>query len=260
MEKHRAIPQGYMTVGEVAKKMDTTVYTLQYYDRENILKPSGTSEGGRRLYTHKDIVKLHQIQSMKYLGFSLEDIKTRLLSIDTPEEVASALSEQAKTIREKIDSLTDVLESIEKLNIDVLQMKTVDWTKYADILISLQAKNEIYWMVKHFSDKTFDHIRSFDKDSREAIINAQNRTLEKASELQKKGVSPESEQGQALAKDFWDMVMEFTKGDKSLLPELVKLSENWENREWKSNREFIGKALEIYCTSLGFDLFEGEII
>ena len=34
MNKHKAIPQGYMTVGEVAKKMNTTVRTLQHYDRE----------------------------------------------------------------------------------------------------------------------------------------------------------------------------------------------------------------------------------
>ncbi len=28
MEKYKAIPQGYMTVGEVAKKMDVTVRTF----------------------------------------------------------------------------------------------------------------------------------------------------------------------------------------------------------------------------------------
>ena len=30
MDKHKAIPQGYMTVGEVAKKMDVTVRTLPF--------------------------------------------------------------------------------------------------------------------------------------------------------------------------------------------------------------------------------------
>ena len=49
MEKYRAIPNGYMTVGELAKRMGTTVRTLQYYDKENLLKPSAESEGGRRL-------------------------------------------------------------------------------------------------------------------------------------------------------------------------------------------------------------------
>ncbi len=51
MDKHKAIPQGYMTVGEIARKMDVTVRALQHYDREGLLSPSAMSEGGRRLYT-----------------------------------------------------------------------------------------------------------------------------------------------------------------------------------------------------------------
>ena len=73
MDQHKAIPQGYMTIGEVAKKMNVTVRTLQYYDREGLLSPSAISEGGRRLYTDKDIVTLHQILSLKHLGFTLND-------------------------------------------------------------------------------------------------------------------------------------------------------------------------------------------
>jgi len=69
MKKHRAIPQGYMLVGEIAKKMGVSVSTLHYYDKEGVLSPTSESEGGRRLYTNKDIVKLSQIQSMKHLGF-----------------------------------------------------------------------------------------------------------------------------------------------------------------------------------------------
>ncbi len=114
MPNDRAIPQGYMTVGEVAKRMNTTVRTLQYYDKEGLLSPSGQSEGGRRLYTDKDVVQLHQILSLKYLGFSLDDIKNRLVSLETPDQVAAALGEQAELIREKIATLTEVLHSLEE--------------------------------------------------------------------------------------------------------------------------------------------------
>ena len=42
-DKHdKAIPPGYMTVGEVAKKMGVTVRALQYYERHapaNRVKP-----------------------------------------------------------------------------------------------------------------------------------------------------------------------------------------------------------------------------
>ena len=136
MAKYRAIPDGYMTVGEVAKKMGTTVRTLQYYDKEGLLSPSAESDGGRRLYTDKDLVILHQILSLKSLGFSLDDIKRRLISLETPTDVATALTEQADSIREKKEQLTDSLTAIEQSKTEVLQMRTVSFKKYADIIVN----------------------------------------------------------------------------------------------------------------------------
>ena len=43
MAKYRAIPHGFLTVGQVAKKMGVTVRTLQYYDRVGVLSPSAES-------------------------------------------------------------------------------------------------------------------------------------------------------------------------------------------------------------------------
>ena len=154
MEKYRAIPQGYLTVGEVAKKMDVTVRTLQHYDKEGLLSPSAVSDGGRRLYTDKDIVKLHQILSLKHLGFSLNDIRDRLIPLDDPADVAQILSEQAATIRNKIANLTESLSEIEALKTEVLEMQTVDFKKYADIIVNLEMKNDFYWLIKHFDGET----------------------------------------------------------------------------------------------------------
>ena len=71
----------FFTVGEVAQLMGTTVRTLQYYDKQGLLKPSTISEGGRRLYSSKDLIRLHQIMSFKYLGFfSLTKSKKNYLS------------------------------------------------------------------------------------------------------------------------------------------------------------------------------------
>ena len=122
MEKYRAIPQGYMTAGAVAKKMGVTVRTLQHYDKEGLLSPSAMSEGGRRLYTDKDTIKLHQILSLKHLGFSLDDIRDRLIPLDNPTDVAQILSEQAAIVREKITSLTESLSKIEALKAEVLEI------------------------------------------------------------------------------------------------------------------------------------------
>ena len=200
MEKHRAIPKGYMTVGEVAKKMDVTVRTLQHYDREGLLRPSAVSEGGRRLYTDKDIIKLHQILSFKHLGFSLDDIKNRLSPLDTPAEVASILAAQADAVRQKIENLSQSLKELEALREEVLQMQTVNFKKYADIIVNLQMKNDFYWLIKHFDDQTLDHIRGrFDKESGKAFMERFLKLQNEAIQLQNAGIPADSEEGQQFA-------------------------------------------------------------
>ena len=266
MEKYKAIPQGYMTVGEIAKKMNTTVRTLQYYDKEGVLSPSAESEGGRRLYTDKDIIKLHQIQSMKYLGFSLDDIKTRIISLDTPADVASALNEQAVTVRKKIADLSEVLQAIEALKEEVLQMQSVDFSKYASIIVSLQMKNDYYWLIKHLDDNTLNDLRNrFDKDDVAPMIKSLNNILDKAIQLQEDGVLPESEEGQGFAKAFWDIMLKFTKGDVSLLSRIAEIVEEVDNDDsnnyWKTKQlianRFIEPALTAYFKKLGINPFEG---
>jgi len=263
MDKKRAIPQGYMTVGEVAKKMNTTVRTLQYYDKEGVLSPSAESEGGRRLYSYKDIIKLHQIQAMKYLGFSLDDIKNKLIFLDTPTDVAAMLSEHAATIREKITILSESLQAIEALEKEVLQMQSVDFKKYADIIVNLQMKNEFYWLIKHFDDKTLDHIRSrFDMES--ALIYMDNFThmQNEAIRLQNDGINPESEEGQNFAKAYWEMIMEFTGGDMTMLTKLTEFAEKMDDvdNEWKQKQllasAFIEPVLQYYFIKLGYNPFE----
>ena len=118
------------------------------------MSPSAISDGGRRLYTDKDIIKLHQILSLKHLGCSLDDIKNRLVSLDTPQEVADALAEQAQAVQRKMESLSRSLRELELLREEVLQMQTVDFKKYADIIVNLQMENDFYWLIKHFDDQT----------------------------------------------------------------------------------------------------------
>lgn len=264
MENQRAIPQGYMTVGQLAKKMETTVRTLQYYDREGLLSPSAESDGGRRLYTDKDMIRLHQIFSLKSLGFSLDDIRRHLLALDTPADVAAALTQQAAAIGEKIKALSESLQAITALKAEVLQMQSVDFKKYADIIVNLQMKNENYWLIKHFDGETLDHIRSrFNQDSGLAMMATFNRLQGEALRLQRDGVPPESEKGRAFAKAYWAMITEFTGGDWSMLPKLMELGsfDGLEN-EWKQQQmaanAFIEPALDAYFTRLGINPFEEE--
>ncbi len=262
MAKYRAIPEGFMTVGEVAKKMGVTVRTLQYYDKEGLLFPSAESEGGRRLYTDKDLVILHQIISLKSLGFSLDDIKGRLISMETPADVAKALTEQSDDIRQKIGQLQASLSAIEQLKAEVLQMQTVNFKKYADIIVNLQMKNDSYYLIKRFDDDTLDYIRSqFDKESGLDFMDRFNRLSDKIVQLQKGNVSPESEKCQQVVKEYWGLIMEFTNGDMSMLSKLMEVgnidaaTNAWEERQ-KIVNDYLEPALQVYFSRLGTNPFE----
>ena len=262
MTKYRAIPPGFMTVGKIAKKMGVTIRTLQYYDKEGLLTPSAESEGGRRLYTDKDLLMLNQIISLKSLGFSLEDIKGRLFPLETPEEVAYALSEQAEDIRKKIEKLKASLSAIEQLKAEVLQIQTVNFKKYADIIVNLQMQNDSYSMIKRFDDDTLDHIRSrFDKKSGSDFMDRFNRLSDEIMQLQKDKVPPESKKCQELVKEYWDLIMEFTNGDMTMLPKLTEVGKidiatnAWEEKQ-KIINEYLGPALQVYFSKLGTNPFE----
>ncbi len=267
MKSKEPIPSEFMTVGELAKRLGTTVRTLQYYDREGLLKPSTQSEGGRRLYTNKDMVKLHQILSMKFLGFSLMDIKNNLISLDTPQQVTKVLSEQAQIIKDKIANLTEALSAIEALQGEVKQMHIVNFDKYADIIKLLQLKNENYWVVKLFDDKLMTHIRNnFTEDSGKALFKKWQNLCNETVQLKLDGETPESDKGQEIAKEWWDMVMEFTGGDMSMLPELEKFNQDkkdWDN-QWSEKQaiadEFIGKALHVYLQNQGVVISNMEVV
>ncbi|MEG2893768.1 MAG: MerR family transcriptional regulator [Clostridium sp.] len=245
----------FLTVGELAKEMEVTVRTLQYYDKEGILKPSSKSEGGRRLYSKKDMVKLHQIISLKYLGFSLSEIKEKLLSLDDPKDVAKLLENQSKVINMEIKNLKAALKATETLRMEVLQVDKVDFSKFADIIALLKQGNKNYWVVKLFDEKLSDHIRdrfASDPKSGEKLFEKYSSILDRAVELKKSNTSSKSEVSISLAKEWWEMINEFTGGDLSILPELMKFNENksgWDPNvadKQKYIDEFLGEALDAY--------------
>lgn len=63
-----------MQIGEIAQRTELSLRTLRHYDEVGLLRPSGRSEGGFRLYTEEDLAKLLVIRRMKPLGFTLEEM------------------------------------------------------------------------------------------------------------------------------------------------------------------------------------------
>lgn len=244
----------WMTVGELAAKMGVTVRTLQYYDREGIVRPSHLSEGGRRLYDERDMARLHQVLSMKFLGFSLKDIRERLSRLETPADVERALAEQAAAIEAKIASLEEARETIRELRKEVIQMEKVDWKKYADIIELLRMKENMYWVVKYMSDETMKRLSSiYNLEEANDIFGQWMQLAERAAQLQAEGEAPNGIRAQQLAADWWGMVDQVAKGDMEVLQNLMQFNEKkdgWGNERIREAQErideFIGQAMGIF--------------
>src|SRR5437899_10445381 len=88
---------------EFAELTGVTVRTLHHYDRLGLLKPSRYSRAGYRLYRESDVGRLEQIVALKFIGFSLNEIKNILKrgSLDLP----TVLRQQREAITEKRDRL-----------------------------------------------------------------------------------------------------------------------------------------------------------
>ena len=192
----------------------------------------------------------------------MNDIKQRLIPLETPTDVATALTKQADSIQEKIEQLTASLTAIKQLKTEVLQMRTVNFKKYADIIVNLQIKNDSYYLIKRFDDDMLDHIRNqFDRESGLDFMDRFNRLSDEIVQLQQENVLPESEKCQQIVKEYWGLIMEFTNGDMSMLPKLMEIgnidtaANAWEERQ-KIVNDYLEPALQVYFSKLGVNPFE----
>ncbi|WP_245886816.1 MerR family transcriptional regulator [Kineococcus xinjiangensis] len=71
-----------MQIGEVAERLGLSLRTIRYYDEMGLVTPSARTPGGFRLYTELDLYRLFVIKRMKPLGFSLEEMRELLTTLD----------------------------------------------------------------------------------------------------------------------------------------------------------------------------------
>lgn len=73
---------GTMHIGEVAARTELSLRSLRHWDEVGLLRPSGRSEGGFRLYTEDDVERIMLVRRMKPLGFTLEQMRAVMADID----------------------------------------------------------------------------------------------------------------------------------------------------------------------------------
>lgn len=130
----------YYTMGEFAKLSGVSYKTVRYYVEKGLLKPKAVSEAGYRLFDSEAMEKMQRILMLKYLNFSVDEIKEMLegetlISFDKQEKLLLAEKEHIEQVLEAVREIQKVPEN-EK------------WDKMLHIVRMTSQKEEIYKQYK----------------------------------------------------------------------------------------------------------------
>ncbi|HKV83543.1 MAG TPA: MerR family transcriptional regulator [Ktedonobacterales bacterium] len=100
-------------IGEVAARTGVSIRTLRHYDQIGLLRPSGRTASGYRLYATPDLLRLQQALTLRYLGFALAQIRELLDRADF--DVAASLDIQRTVVRDRIAELERVDVALREL-------------------------------------------------------------------------------------------------------------------------------------------------
>ena len=84
-----------LKVGELADLTGKTNRALRFYEELDLLKPASRTKGGFRLYDPSAGVRIHWIDRLQELGFSLSEIRDFMSSLREHDSGPAAMDRRA---------------------------------------------------------------------------------------------------------------------------------------------------------------------
>lgn len=102
-----------MTIHELANFSGTSIRTLHYYDKIDLLKPCCIEQNGYRKYNEDSLSRLQQIMYLKEMDLPLKEIKKIM---DQPGfDQKAAIRDQKELLMAKRNRLTRLIEQMEQI-------------------------------------------------------------------------------------------------------------------------------------------------
>ncbi|WP_276356831.1 MerR family transcriptional regulator [Cohnella caldifontis] len=147
-------------VGELARMAGLTVRTLRYYDQIGLYSPSGHTESGHRIYVESDLARLQQIQSLKELGLTLEEIKAALGG--ERFSMLEIVSLQIERLKQNISVQQKLLQELESVANRIQRDEPLTVENFANVLASMRKTHEKFFAERRSSwDRHLDRLGDF---------------------------------------------------------------------------------------------------
>lgn len=153
------------TVKEVSKLTGVSVRALHHYDTIGLLKPSGVTDAGYRLYDDLALEKLYMILVFRELGLSLKEIANIIYAPDYDRN--RILENQIKLMQERVGKLQDRIAlakgmltvGVKYMNFEGFDPKKID--EYSTQAKTLYGKTDAY---KEYEAKSKNRTAQQEKD------------------------------------------------------------------------------------------------
>ena len=237
---------------EFAQIAGVTVRTLHHYDRIGLLKPGGYTGAGYRLYRKRDLVRLQQIVTLKFIGFSLSQIKTLLDS--SSFDLAAALNQQREIIAEKRHQLDLAIKAIEKAQTLLSTDDEPDWDAFKRIIEVINMQNNMDWTKKYYSEdaqkKIAEHAQSIPQNVIEKAQQDWMTLIREVESAVAEKVDVRSERAAGLARRWRELIRGFTGGDREIQAGLNKMYADQQN--WPANfpKPYSDEAGAFMCEAM----------
>jgi DNA-binding transcriptional MerR regulator len=206
-------PSAALKVAAVARRAGVSVRTLHYYEEIGLLKPSGRTASGHRLYTPADIQRLQQIRSLQQLGLSLSAVGDCLSGGIDPQKV---IQDHLSRVVEQRASLQRLEAQLRKLA-EQLGREACDDAQTTETL--LNALELISMYEKYFTPQQQERLKAHSEHGEEAVTPV----VKKLDAARQRGVPASSEEAQRLWQRFQEAVDSIAGGDADMTAAVYKL-------------------------------------
>lgn len=244
------------SIGEFSKKTNVSIRTLHYYDELNILKPSFVSEKGRRFYSDNDLIELQKIITLKFLGFTLEEIKTLLRS--NKWNLQDSLSYQKKEMMKKQQQIEKIINTLDRALHLIDQNKEVDPAIFTSLINSIQMEEEHKeWLKTILDENRVNQLFKISDEKQKEI----ERTFFNLSVKLKKlvGMDPSCAEVQVVVDEYIKLAEDVA--NTSIHSLIEELPDQIDDDPWLfpspftvEEEEWIAKAFEIYLKNSGVEI------